>query len=285
MKKGHAWLAKRYDVERHPEGHGWKKGHYYYYMYGLERYAIFFGLKEIAGHDWYREGAEELLERQNDNGSWGNLEETCFAILFLRRATLSMPKVRDIGEAKDGEKKQRPRRPKPDKAVPCLRDWLVAGPWTGKPGEDEMLLTETIDVRRVKPSVGTRAGKKKWELHQSMTDKIVFKESPLAHRDWSAYYAASWLHSDAERDAVLWLDSDDGLRAWLNGEEVLFGHHHDHCGRDWYRVPVKLSKGKNLLLLHVENVIYDCYFHARVSDPEGKPVDGVIPTVSPAKPR
>ena len=38
-------------------------------MYGLERYAMRFGLERIGGHDWYAEGAEELLLRQGTDGA------------------------------------------------------------------------------------------------------------------------------------------------------------------------------------------------------------------------
>jgi hypothetical protein len=124
----------------------------------------------------------------------------------------------------------------------------------------------------------------KWVLHESRTDKISFKES-VGERAWAAYYAAVWLHAEEETDAIVWLDSDDGLRAWLDGKEILFGHHHGHCGRDFYRVPVRLSKGRNLLLLHVENLEYYCYFHARVSNAEGKPHPGVTPSVNLKAPK
>ena len=43
-------------------------------------------------HDWYREGAEYLIRAQLRSGAWrgggrGGLTNTCFALLFLRRAT------------------------------------------------------------------------------------------------------------------------------------------------------------------------------------------------------
>jgi hypothetical protein len=46
----------------------------------------------VGGKDWYFEGATQLIARQRKNGSWnegGRLDivETCFALLFLKRAT------------------------------------------------------------------------------------------------------------------------------------------------------------------------------------------------------
>ena len=98
LKAGHAWFAKNYRVDTTPWGRGFHKGHYYYYMYGLERYAQIFQFKTIGGHDWYREGAEELLKRQDERGSWGRLEDTSFAILFLRKVTFTAPRKRTVDE-------------------------------------------------------------------------------------------------------------------------------------------------------------------------------------------
>lgn len=81
---GLGWLASHFAVGANPNG----GGHAYYYMYGLERMAAFTGLARIGDHDWYAEGAEWLLGKQSVDGSWsGRHVETCFAILFLQRAT------------------------------------------------------------------------------------------------------------------------------------------------------------------------------------------------------
>lgn len=82
--QGLDWLASHFAVGRNPNG----GGHAHYYMYGLERMAAFAGLTRVGDHDWYAEGAEWLIERQAADGSWmGRHVETCFAILFLQRAT------------------------------------------------------------------------------------------------------------------------------------------------------------------------------------------------------
>ena len=71
----------------HPEDPG-AGGWPYYYLWGVERrMAAFMEVDELFGRDWYQEGARHLLG-QNEDGGWSNdLDETCFAILFLARAT------------------------------------------------------------------------------------------------------------------------------------------------------------------------------------------------------
>lgn len=83
-----AWLAVNFTVTKNPGGDG---GWHYYFLYGLERAAVLAGVRNIGTHDWYREGAEFLMARQARDGSWqGDAVETCFALLFLTRATTPM---------------------------------------------------------------------------------------------------------------------------------------------------------------------------------------------------
>jgi hypothetical protein len=68
-----------------------------YYLYGLERVGMLYGTDRIGSHDWYDEGAAWLIKNQASNGSWRNVADTCFAILFLKRATAPLPSVASVG--------------------------------------------------------------------------------------------------------------------------------------------------------------------------------------------
>ena len=282
MTRGRAWLEAHYDVERVPWGRGWNHNQYYYYMYGLERYAVFFGLETLAGRDWYREGAEVLLARQHDDDSWGNLEETAFAILFLRRATLTPPEERPVAEpgGKPEERAKQPQPTRPDGSVPFLQSWLIAGPFPGEPQGDDHLFLPHLDPQRVRPREGGKAGRKRWLAHDSPEPKIEIGKAVGAEQAWASFYAAVYVHAEAATEAHLWIGSDDGLRVWLDGEEVLYGHHHDYCGDDHYRVVLQLPEGRSLLLLQVENLEYYVHFRARLTDPAGHGLEGVETTTS-----
>jgi hypothetical protein len=72
-------------------------GKAYYFLWSLERVAVALDLKSVGGKDWYEWGAEILLVNQQADGSWQGdyakyAADTCFALLFLRRANL----VRDL---------------------------------------------------------------------------------------------------------------------------------------------------------------------------------------------
>ncbi|MBX6312883.1 MAG: DUF4159 domain-containing protein, partial [Isosphaeraceae bacterium] len=82
------WLGTNFRVtENVGAGPQWK----YYYLYGLERAGRLTGLRYFGGHDWYREGAEEIVRRQDpQTGAWSGegttpIVTTSFALLFLAK--------------------------------------------------------------------------------------------------------------------------------------------------------------------------------------------------------
>ena len=77
------WLGKHWSVNGN-----------LYYMYALERAGMLYGTEKFGDHDWYLEGAKSIVRSQKADGSWGsnndeekNTIQTCFAILFLKKAT------------------------------------------------------------------------------------------------------------------------------------------------------------------------------------------------------
>ncbi len=82
---GMRWLIKAFDngVSVNRLG-SWSL----YALYGIERVGAFAGLNWIGDHDWYAVGASSILAAQASDGSWSNdTPGTCFALLFLKRAT------------------------------------------------------------------------------------------------------------------------------------------------------------------------------------------------------
>lgn len=116
---GIAWMTHNFTVETNPRtrnastepgsaGNGW----HYYYLYGLERAAILAGRDFFGANEWYPLGARLLLKDQREDKSWSGrvartaaipdggkevqMHDTCFALLFLKRAT--MPLEEDVPE-------------------------------------------------------------------------------------------------------------------------------------------------------------------------------------------
>jgi hypothetical protein len=67
-------------------------GKSYYFLFTLERVCVALDLETLGGKDWFNWGAEVLLANQQNDGSWKGdhgTADTCFALLFLRRANLA----------------------------------------------------------------------------------------------------------------------------------------------------------------------------------------------------
>lgn len=94
LELGLGWLDHNFSLTRNPGNSSWL----YYYLYGLERVGSILGVTYLGDHHWYYEGAEFLVGKQKKDGSWSQVHaepDTCFAILFLKRATATT-----TGEAK-----------------------------------------------------------------------------------------------------------------------------------------------------------------------------------------
>jgi hypothetical protein len=86
------WMASQFRVDQNvPRAQTWK----FYYLYGLERAGRLSGQRYFGNHDWYREGAEHLLQLQDPlTGKWsrgsgaGESKEiiaSAIALLFLSK--------------------------------------------------------------------------------------------------------------------------------------------------------------------------------------------------------
>ena len=87
------WLAEEFSVTDNRGTRGgqvWR----FYYLFALAEAARLNEIDAFGQHHWYREGAEQLLREQQDDGSWAGKRHgednphvaTSFALLFLRAA-------------------------------------------------------------------------------------------------------------------------------------------------------------------------------------------------------
>ena len=83
IQGGFAWLSRHFSVLDNP-GRG--KTWHYYWRYGWGRACELNGTAMFDDRRWYFEGADYLMRQQQGHGAWNSLEDTCFAILFLKKA-------------------------------------------------------------------------------------------------------------------------------------------------------------------------------------------------------
>jgi len=83
-------------------------GKFYYFLWSLERVAVAYGVDKFGKTDWYDWGSGVLLANQGEDGGWNNGEfrngpDTCFALLFLKRANLAQDLTRALtSQMKEG---------------------------------------------------------------------------------------------------------------------------------------------------------------------------------------
>lgn len=283
-KNAFDWLDKHFRVDANPAGFTTKGGMrvwHYYYLYGLERACDMAGKVKLGARDWYREGAEYLLSAQNAEGHWKNdFVDTCFALLFLKRATRTWSPDRkgesgDVVGPPNGEAGAPAKRPpEPNSSVPFIVNWLVCGPFLTKKsepfGKDEI---GEANVKNPRDGDAAGASSKHWKQIESK-DKTIILDKILQPFDVGFAYAFTTVHSKKERDAVLWLGHDDSARVWLNGKLVYENESYgEAAGPDMYYARIKLKTGPNALLIKVYDLNYDCGLCARVTAPDGTALD------------
>jgi len=91
LSKAEQWLAQSFSPATNPGTRG-RQVWQFYYLFAASEAGRMAKLKTFGNHDWRQEGAEELLRRQEPDGSWigqGHAEDnplvaTSFALSFLR---------------------------------------------------------------------------------------------------------------------------------------------------------------------------------------------------------
>jgi hypothetical protein len=111
LERALVWMGRNFSVQRNPGQGGAGSQWHCYYLYGLERVGRLSARRFIGDHDWYREGAELLISKQDAfSHHWlgrGHSEDnphvtTSLALLFLSkgRRPVLMAKVKH-GPAED----------------------------------------------------------------------------------------------------------------------------------------------------------------------------------------
>ena len=95
IKESTRWMGAHFG-EQNANHQQW----FAYHLYTIERVAALLDVVKIGSHDWYNEGADELLQRQAVDGSWtdnsSTLASTAMGLMFLSKATTTVviPKKR-----------------------------------------------------------------------------------------------------------------------------------------------------------------------------------------------
>ena len=167
-----------------------------------------------------------------------------------------------------------------------IKEWLVAGPFPNCEdcstvsyhhdercegfytdylksigGEKNAIPTDGMKVKYSEKNI-----ERTWFKIQSTEDKIHLTD--LNPKDMVVAYAFCQVESPKKQKSILSIGSNDGIRVFLNGDEV--HESHDYNGR-WLQpdndyVPVELKQGTNNLMLKIDQGTGDFGYVARFLD-------------------
>jgi hypothetical protein len=173
------------------------------------------------------------------------------------------------------------RGPKPEPTLSFVRDWQLLGPFTstGERAHDSIYPPEREPVQLKKAYEGF-GGHVTWRSYHSAEDKIDLARF-FKYWQAGAAYAVSWVYSEREQAVILGVGSDDGVRVWVNAEQVhdVKGGRQARPGQDL--VKARLRKGWNEIRAKVDNIVgtWELYLEFRTAD-GGQPLK-VLSTSSP----
>lgn len=205
---------------------------------------------------------------------FGRIRSTLTALALLSPCSFAAPVV-------DAPKQDTPR-PNPVVAPEYnaehladgefMRGWLVCGPFPNPGNTDatgacvhdgscggfftdflarsggETAVTPQEDLQVLGPDQKTR----RWRAVSTLGGR-VYLDHYLSPTDFQTAYAACWIEAAQDGDRLFGVGGDDGLRIWVNGEEVFRYHAARTLTPDEHYIRLPLKTGRNLVLLKLDN--------------------------------
>ena len=149
-----------------------------------------------------------------------------------------------------------------------IKEWALIGPFPtdkDRTGFDAVYPPEE-ELKSDAIYEGRNGQQIRWTTVRRDNGKIEL-DHWLEPSDYYVLYAACVVHSPRDLKTTLHLGSDDGVKAWLNGQLVHTNKTSRPLWIDVDHAEVELKKGENILLLKVEQLSGGAGFAARFSDP------------------
>ena len=133
-----------------------------------------------------------------------------------------------------------------------LGDWHAAGPFTAEHGNLAFYHVYEPETKNVNTNDTFEVNGKtiKWEKQAHWVDGQVHNDIVGEN---SATYVFRNIASVTQQSAQLYIGSNDALKVWMNGTEVLSKNIQRDAGADQEQIQVQLKPGNNTLLLKVVN--------------------------------
>jgi hypothetical protein len=149
-----------------------------------------------------------------------------------------------------------------------IRNWLICGPFENSKLED-ILIT---DEANLSPKPGDTSAGKAWKEYDSVENYVDFEdETAFGRYELSVAYAFAEINSPSKKMARLYLHSDDSIKVWLNGNNILTNDIARGMGQEDI-LTVMLRPGANRLVIKVRDYFAGWMFSARITDENGSAI-------------
>ncbi|RLF58141.1 MAG: hypothetical protein DRN27_06175 [Thermoplasmata archaeon] len=158
-----------------------------------------------------------------------------------------------------------------------IRSWLVNG--FHQDSSDrfwEYLNTNYLLVNeaQITPVEGELMGGKIWTIYSSGAPYINLDEHG-DNADFGATYCYTKINADKDINCELWTGYDDGMKAWLNGKEIIMDNRYGDYISDMTKTSVELQSGENHLIIKISEWVGNHGFSARLCTSNGEKIDGL----------
>ena len=157
-----------------------------------------------------------------------------------------------------------------------VRNWWVIGPFDNERGrgfDQSQPLEQKIDLDA---ELQGKERKVAWRrLPVTPLFGLVDLDALLRPNDQASAYSVAFVKSAKAQDAAIRLASDEAVKAWWNGQEVLSRNVRRELGFDQDVVAVHLQEGWNLLLVKVHDQTGPWAFRLRMTTPAGGKLEGI----------
>jgi len=155
-----------------------------------------------------------------------------------------------------------------------VMDWMVSETYSGDKDKKGVGVFKAV----YPPENGGK--EMKWKkITDGIGEEKIGLNQIFGRMNYTCAYVKTTVVSPVEQSVLLELGSNDGIKAWLNGEEVHSNWRCRECRPGEDVKTVKLRKGKNEILLKVVNESGVWEFSCRLRQENGKRVKGL--TVEP----
>ncbi len=136
--------------------------------------------------------------------------------------------------------------------------WWIAGPFDNGPGDtglDTLWPAEKAQpIDRTAKFVGKHQVTVPWRTVRTNTEGYVDLQA-FYGRDSNQVTSILYrgIESPIDQEGTLLLGNDDGVKVFLNGKEIFVNRDHFAATRERHKIPVRLNKGRNDVLIKIVN--------------------------------